>query len=57
MTEIMPVPRKIILLSYQQGAKANLFLPKYGLVTFTGGNGSAGDRESRLMVIKPSGVE
>jgi len=25
MTEIMPVPRKIILLSYQQGAKQVLF--------------------------------
>jgi len=25
MTEIMPVPRKIILLSYQQGAKVVLF--------------------------------
>ena len=26
MTEIMPVPRKIILLSYQQGAKVLIFL-------------------------------
>ena len=25
MTEIMPVPRKIILLSYQQGANARVF--------------------------------
>jgi L-ribulose-5-phosphate 4-epimerase len=31
-------------------------LPKYGLVTFTWGNVSGFDRESGLMVIKPSGV-
>ena len=37
--------------------EANLMLPKYGLVTFTWGNVSAIDRKSRLMVIKPSGVE
>lgn len=37
--------------------KANLLLPKYSLVTFTWGNVSAIDRESGLMVIKPSGVE
>lgn len=37
--------------------KANLELPKYGLVTFTWGNVSGIDRESGLMVIKPSGVE
>lgn len=37
--------------------KANLLLPKYGLVTFTWGNVSGVDRESGLMVIKPSGVE
>ncbi len=37
--------------------KANLELPKYGLVTFTWGNVSAVDRESGLLVIKPSGVE
>ena len=37
--------------------EANLLLPKYGLVTFTWGNVSGIDRESRLMVIKPSGVE
>ena len=36
---------------------ANLELPKYGLVTFTWGNVSGVDRESGLMVIKPSGVE
>ncbi len=35
---------------------ANLMLPKYGLVTFTWGNVSAFDRESGLVVIKPSGV-
>jgi len=37
--------------------KANLLLPKYNLVTFTWGNVSAVDRESGVMVIKPSGVE
>lgn len=37
--------------------KANLLLPKYGLVTFTWGNVSAVDRETGMMVIKPSGVE
>lgn len=37
--------------------KANLELPKYGLVTFTWGNVSAVDRETELVVIKPSGVE
>lgn len=36
--------------------KANLELPKYGLVTFTWGNVSGIDRESGLVVIKPSGV-
>lgn len=36
--------------------KANLLLPKYNLVTFTWGNVSAYDRESNLVVIKPSGV-
>ena len=37
--------------------KANLLLPSYHLVTFTWGNVSAIDRESGLVVIKPSGVE
>ena len=37
--------------------QANLELPKYGLVTFTWGNVSAIDRESGLVVIKPSGVD
>ena len=36
--------------------KANLDLVKYGLVIFTWGNVSAIDRESGLVVIKPSGV-
>ena len=36
--------------------QANLLLPKYGLVTFTWGNVSGIDRESGLVVIKPSGV-
>ena len=37
--------------------KANLELPKHGLVTFTWGNVSGVDRRLGLMVIKPSGVE
>ena len=37
--------------------QANLALPKHGLVTFTWGNVSGVDRESGMMVIKPSGVE
>ncbi len=40
----------------EQVCKANLELPRYGLVTFTWGNVSAIDRESGLVVIKPSGV-
>ena len=37
--------------------EANLALPKYSLVTFTWGNVSAIDRESGIVIIKPSGVE
>ena len=37
--------------------KANLLLPKYGLITFTWGNVSAIDREKGIVAIKPSGVE
>ena len=36
--------------------RANLLLPKHGLITFTWGNVSGIDREQRLVVIKPSGV-
>jgi L-ribulose-5-phosphate 4-epimerase len=36
--------------------RANLLLPKHGLVTFTWGNVSGIDRAQGLMVIKPSGV-
>ena len=36
---------------------ANKELSRYGLVTFTWGNVSAMDRNSGLLVIKPSGVE
>lgn len=36
--------------------EANLLLPKHGLITFTWGNVSGLDRESGLVVIKPSGV-
>lgn len=41
----------------EQVCKANLELPKHGLVTFTWGNVSGIDREKGLVVIKPSGVE
>ena len=41
----------------QEVCKANLLLPKHGLVTFTWGNVSAIDRDAGLVVIKPSGVE
>ena len=37
--------------------KANLDLPKHGLITFTWGNVSGIDRDEGLIVIKPSGVE
>lgn len=37
--------------------EANMLLPKHSLVTFTWGNVSGIDRESRLFVIKPSGVD
>ena len=37
--------------------KANLELPKRGLVTYTWGNVSGIDRESGYFVIKPSGVD
>ena len=41
----------------EQVLKANLALPKHGLVTFTWGNVSGIDREQGLVVIKPSGIE
>ncbi|MGN0568626.1 MAG: L-ribulose-5-phosphate 4-epimerase [Acutalibacteraceae bacterium] len=41
----------------EQVLKANLLLPRYGLVTFTWGNVSGIDREKGLIAIKPSGVE
>ena len=40
----------------EEVCRANLELPKFGLVTFTWGNVSGIDRESNLVVIKPSGV-
>ncbi|MBP3418974.1 MAG: class II aldolase/adducin family protein, partial [Marinifilaceae bacterium] len=40
----------------EQVFKANLDLVKHGLVIFTWGNVSGIDRESGLVVIKPSGV-
>ncbi|MCQ2506758.1 MAG: L-ribulose-5-phosphate 4-epimerase [Lachnospiraceae bacterium] len=41
----------------EQVLKANLLLPKHGLITFTWGNVSGIDRSKGLIVIKPSGVE
>jgi len=41
----------------RQVYKANLELPRRGLVTFTWGNASGIDRASGLFVTKPSGVE
>lgn len=40
----------------KQVYEANMKLPGYGLVTFTWGNVSGLDKESGLLVIKPSGV-
>ncbi len=40
----------------EQVFRANLLLPRHGLVTFTFGNVSGIDREQGLVVIKPSGV-
>ena len=37
--------------------KANLELPKHGLVIFTWGNVSEYDREAGVIAIKPSGVD
>ncbi len=41
----------------QEVYEANLLLPQYQLITFTWGNVSAIDRETGLVIIKPSGVE
>jgi L-ribulose-5-phosphate 4-epimerase len=41
----------------QKVYEANMLLPKYNLITFTWGNVSEIDRQSGLIVIKPSGVE
>lgn len=40
----------------EQVLKANLMLPKHGLVTLTWGNVSGINRKRGLMVIKPSGI-
>ena len=37
--------------------RANMELPEHGLIVYTWGNVSAIDRESGLVVIKPSGVD
>lgn len=41
----------------QEVYEMNMMLPKYNLVTFTWGNVSAIDRNSGLVIIKPSGVD
>lgn len=41
----------------EEVCRANLLLPEHGLVTFTWGNVSGVDRDSGMMVIKPSGVD
>lgn len=41
----------------QEVYEANMLLPAHKLITFTWGNVSAVDRESGMVVIKPSGVE
>lgn len=41
----------------QEVYEANLLLPAYGLVVLTWGNVSGLDMETRLVVIKPSGIE
>ena len=41
----------------RQVYEANMELPRRGLVTYTWGNVSGIDRESGLIVIKPSGVD
>jgi L-ribulose-5-phosphate 4-epimerase len=41
----------------EQVLRANLELPRRGLVTYTFGNASAIDREAELVVIKPSGLD
>ena len=40
----------------EQVFRANLLLPRHGLVVFTWGNVSGIEREQGLVVIKPSGV-
>lgn len=41
----------------KQVYEANMELPRRGLITYTWGNVSGIDRESRYFVIKPSGVD
>lgn len=41
----------------QEVYEANMLLPQYNLITFTWGNVSGIDREAKVVVIKPSGVE
>ncbi|QIM67680.1 L-ribulose-5-phosphate 4-epimerase [Mannheimia granulomatis] len=53
LTELTPALQAL----RERVLKANLELPKYGLVTFTWGNVSEIDRETGLVAIKPSGVE
>lgn len=53
LTELTPALQAL----RERVLKANLELPKHGLVTFTWGNVSEIDRETGLVAIKPSGVE
>lgn len=41
----------------QEVYEANMLLPEYNLITFTWGNVSGYDRDKKLVVIKPSGVD
>ncbi len=41
----------------KQRVSKPIYLPKYGLVTFTWGNVSEFDRDNGVIAIKPSGVE
>ncbi|QIL86826.1 L-ribulose-5-phosphate 4-epimerase (plasmid) [Vibrio sp. HDW18] len=52
----MPLAQRLDHLRHQVW-QANLDLQRHNLVTFTWGNASGIDRESGLVVIKPSGVE
>ncbi|MGX9522992.1 L-ribulose-5-phosphate 4-epimerase [Vibrio mediterranei] len=56
LNEVSPLSDRLKALRHQVW-QANLDLERHNLVTFTWGNVSGIDRESGLVVIKPSGVE